>query len=54
MNLDDKEESVASAWAAEITRRAADAIANPDDEKDWRTVLTEIQQDVLVGAVKPV
>jgi hypothetical protein len=47
MNLDDKEESVASAWAAEIARRAADAIANPDDEEDWRTALIEIQQDVL-------
>jgi len=47
MNLDDREESVASAWAAEIARRASDAIANPDDEEDWRTALIEIRQDVL-------
>jgi hypothetical protein len=46
-SLDDKEENVADAWAAEIARRAADAISDPDDEEDWREALTEIQQDVL-------
>ncbi len=46
-SLDDKEEDVASAWATEIARRAADAIADPDDEEDWRMALSEIQQDVL-------
>ena len=46
-SLDEKAEDVAVAWAAEISRRASDAIANPDDEEDWRTALSEIQQDVL-------
>jgi Putative addiction module component len=46
-SLDDKEEDVASAWAAEIARRAADAMADPDDDEDWREALIEIRQDVL-------
>lgn len=45
--LDEAEADVESAWAAEIERRAADARRNPDDDEDWRTVLDEIQREVL-------
>jgi hypothetical protein len=41
MQQDD--EDVKAAWAAEIARRAADADADPDDEEDWRTALEEIR-----------
>lgn len=43
----DAEVNVESAWAAEIERRAAEARQNPDDDEDWRTVLDEIQREVL-------
>jgi len=46
-SLDETEADVESAWAAEIERRAAEARQNPDDGEDWRTVLDEIQRDVL-------
>ena len=46
-SLDEVEPNVEAAWAAEIERRAADARANPDDDEDWRTVLDEIQREVL-------
>jgi hypothetical protein len=47
-SLDESETEVESAWAAEIERRAAEAIENPDaDEEDWRVVLDEIQREVL-------
>jgi putative addiction module component (TIGR02574 family) len=46
-SLDDTEEDVQKAWAAEITRRAADAEANPDDEEDWRSALDDIRREVL-------
>lgn len=46
-SLDESEADVESAWAAEIERRAADARLNADDDHDWRTVLDEIQRDVL-------
>lgn len=46
-SLDEREADVESAWAAEIERRAADARQNPDDDEDWRTVLDELQRDVL-------
>jgi hypothetical protein len=45
--LEDAEADVEAAWAAEIERRAADARQNPDDDEDWRTVLDEIQREVL-------
>jgi len=45
--LDEAEADVESAWAAEIERRAADARRNPGDDQDWRTVLDEIQREVL-------
>ena len=46
-SLDDLDENVKTAWAAEIARRAADAEADPDDEEDWRTALDDIRRDVL-------
>ncbi|HEV7765197.1 MAG TPA: addiction module protein [Thermoanaerobaculia bacterium] len=46
-SLDEVEADVESAWAAEIERRAADARQNPDDGENWRTVLDEIQREVL-------
>ena len=46
-SLEDAEAEVESAWAAEIERRAAEARLNPDDDEDWRTVLDEIQREVL-------
>jgi hypothetical protein len=46
-SLDDEDNDVKAAWAAEITRRAADADTHPDDEDDWREALDEIRQEVL-------
>jgi len=46
-SLDEAEADVESAWAAEIARRATEARQNPDDDEDWRTVLDEIQREVL-------
>ncbi len=46
-SLDEMEPDVEAAWAEEIRRRAADARANPHDDEDWRSVLAEIQREVL-------
>ena len=46
-SLDEHEDEVHAAWAAEIARRAADAEANPDAEEDWRAALSEIEREVL-------
>jgi putative addiction module component (TIGR02574 family) len=46
-SLDDREEDVAEAWAAEIERRLADAESDPDDEEDWRAAFNEVRADVL-------
>ena len=46
-SLDQVEGDVEAAWAAEISRRAAEARANPTDDEDWRTALAEIQREVL-------
>jgi putative addiction module component (TIGR02574 family) len=46
-SLDEQDDDVKAAWAAEIVRRAADAEADPDDEDDWRTALDEIRREVL-------
>ena len=46
-SLDEQDQDVKSAWAAEIARRAADADADPEDEEEWRAALNEIRQDVL-------
>ena len=46
-SLDAQDTDVKAAWAAEISRRAADAEADPDDEEDWRTALADIRREVL-------
>jgi len=46
-SLEDENDEVYAAWAAEIERRAADAEANPELEQDWREALAEIRRDVL-------
>jgi putative addiction module component (TIGR02574 family) len=46
-SLDEMEADVEAAWAEEISRRAADARANPHDDEDWRTALADIQREVL-------
>jgi putative addiction module component (TIGR02574 family) len=46
-SLEDRDEDVKAAWAAEIVRRAADAETDPDDEEDWRTALDDIRREVL-------
>jgi hypothetical protein len=46
-SLDAVEADVEAAWAVEIARRAADARKNPEDEEDWRSVLADIQREVL-------
>ena len=46
-SLDEQDQDVKSAWAAEIARRAADAEADPDDEENWRIALDDIRREVL-------
>jgi putative addiction module component (TIGR02574 family) len=46
-SLEDRDDDVKAAWAAEIARRAADAEADPDDEDDWRAALDDIRREVL-------
>ena len=46
-SLDDEQEDVREAWAAEINRRLADADADPDNDEDWRTALDDIRREVL-------
>jgi putative addiction module component (TIGR02574 family) len=46
-SLEDRDDDVKAAWAAEIVRRAADAKTDPDDEEDWRAALDDIRREVL-------
>ena len=46
-SLDEQQEEVREAWAAEITRRLAEAEADPDNDEDWRTALDDIRREVL-------
>lgn len=46
-SLDDRDDDVKAAWAAEISRRAAEAVTDPDDEEDWRTALDDVRREVL-------
>ena len=52
-SLDDQDEDVKTAWAAEIARRVADAEADPDDEEDWRTALEDIRRESCPGEARP-
>lgn len=46
-SLQDSEEDVETAWAAEIQQRVAAARAGELESTDWRTVLDRIQSEVL-------
>jgi putative addiction module component (TIGR02574 family) len=46
-SLQDAEEDVEAAWAAEIQQRVAAARAGELESTDWRTVLDRVQKDVL-------
>ena len=46
-SLDEQQEDVRAAWAAEIQRRLAESDAEPENEEDWRTALDEIRREVL-------
>lgn len=46
-SLDDTEADVESAWAVEIQRRVAAARAGELEGTDWRTVLDQVEREVL-------
>jgi len=46
-SLDEQQEDVREAWAAEIKRRLAEADAEPENDEDWRIALGEIRREVL-------
>ena len=46
-SLDEQQEDVRAAWAAEIKRRLAEADAEPDTDEDWRAAIDEIRREVL-------
>jgi putative addiction module component (TIGR02574 family) len=46
-SLDEEQEDVRAAWAAEITRRLSEADAEPEGDEDWRTAIDEIRPEVL-------
>ena len=46
-SLDEQQEDVRAAWAAEIERRLAEADAEPDTDEDWRAAIDEIRREVL-------
>jgi putative addiction module component (TIGR02574 family) len=46
-SLEETEEAVESAWAAEIEKRVAAIRAGEVGSTDWRTVLDEVEREVL-------
>ena len=46
-SLDEEQEDVRAAWAAEIKRRLSEAETEPEADEDWRTAIDEIRQEVL-------
>ncbi len=48
-SLNEQDDAVKAAWAAEIARRASDADVDSDDEEDWRTALDDVRREVLSG-----
>jgi excinuclease UvrABC nuclease subunit len=46
-SLEEAEEQVAVAWAAEIRDRVAAARAGELESTDWETVLTRVEKEVL-------
>jgi putative addiction module component (TIGR02574 family) len=45
-SLDERQEDVREAWAAEIKRRLAEADADASSDEDWRTALDDIRRVV--------
>jgi putative addiction module component (TIGR02574 family) len=43
-SLDEVEQDVERAWAAEIARRAVDARTTSTDEEDWRSALADVER----------
>jgi putative addiction module component (TIGR02574 family) len=48
-SLDEVEQDVERAWAAEIARRAVDARTTSADEEDWRSALADVQRDARLS-----
>jgi putative addiction module component (TIGR02574 family) len=46
-SLDEEQEDVRAAWAAEIKRRLSEDDAEPESDEDWRTAIDEIRREVL-------
>ncbi|HEV8431881.1 MAG TPA: addiction module protein [Thermoanaerobaculia bacterium] len=46
-SLEDTEEAVEAAWAAEIEKRVAAIRAGEVGSTDWRVVLAEVEREVL-------
>jgi len=46
-SLDEAEDDVEAAWAAEIQRRVAAARAGELESTDWRIVLDRVEREVL-------
>jgi putative addiction module component (TIGR02574 family) len=46
-SLDEQQEDVREAWAAEIRRRLSEADADPESDEDWRAAIAEIRREVL-------
>jgi putative addiction module component (TIGR02574 family) len=43
------DDEVEAAWAAEVERRAREALANPDDDVAWESVRAELHADPSRG-----
>jgi putative addiction module component len=46
-SLEEVEEDIEAAWAAEIQRRLAAARAGELESTDWRAVLDQVEKEVL-------
>ncbi len=46
-SLEEAEEDVEAAWAAEIHRRLAEARTGEIESTDWRAVLDQVEKEVL-------
>jgi hypothetical protein len=49
-SLEEREDGVAEAWAAEIQRRAAASVTDPDGEDDWRAAFDELTRPSAPGS----
>lgn len=46
-SLDEQQEDVRAAWAAEINQRLVEADAEPETDEDWRAAIDEIRREEL-------